>query len=142
MSSEYDGGAAVALDVEGFLSGETIKICKHFLPPAEELKNRLTKARKKKKQEANNHRFDKLREDFIAFSAGNGSRDSVSGVFSAAERWHGDIFCQTKQPNPVSGVRATRTDAPAFIFQKDTGFVSLCVRHPSPAGLVWPWELA
>lgn len=62
MSSEYDGGAAVVLDVEGFLSGETIKICKHFLPPAEELKNRLTKARKKNKQETNNHRFDKLRE--------------------------------------------------------------------------------
>lgn len=62
MSSEYDGGAAVVLDVEGFLSGETIKICKHFLSPAEELKNRLTKARKKNKQETNNHRFDKLRE--------------------------------------------------------------------------------
>lgn len=32
MSSEYDRGAAAVLDVEGFLSGETIKICKHFLP--------------------------------------------------------------------------------------------------------------
>lgn len=32
MSSEYDGGATVVMDVEGLLSGETFKICKHFHP--------------------------------------------------------------------------------------------------------------